>query len=353
MIHPMKRGMAALTLMLATSLLPVTPARAADGSQARIELQAQVLSLVEAGRFAEITARTEADLADGTRLPDGAWRGYETFMVFEEALRKRPVDDPIWRTLLPALRERSETRTGNVFLYVQALHTRAWNVRGGGYAGTVTTQKHESYRELMALARDALDRHRDALSTSPMWWAQRTTVANELGEGPARLSALFQEGVRRFPDFHPIYLTRVRALTPKWGGSEDAMLDLLDTIAAMPEPALKEGLYARATWIAENEGTPLFVDPRFKKDVWRASFDALLTRWPDTRNRQRYFFTACEMSDKALAQTQLEAFSEPVLDKELARNQALVDKCRDWAQGGESFLMGQRYRGEVRHVLVN
>ncbi|OWQ44697.1 hypothetical protein CDL60_22670 [Roseateles noduli] len=358
MTHPIKRGLTAL--LLAASILPVlsvlsaTPARAADGSQARLELQDQMAALVRAGRFAEIVARSEIDLAQGTRLPDGSWRGYETFIAFEQPLYRLPVEDPLWGTLLPALRERSEARAGDVFLYVQALHARAWNVRGAGYSRTVSGQQQLSFRALMELARDALDRHRATLSDSPMWWAQRTTVANELGEGPKRLQALFEEGVRRFPDFHPIYLTRVRALTPKWGGSEDAMLDLLDTIAAMPEPAMKEGLYARATWVAENEGVPLFVDPRFKKDVWLASSAALVRQWPDTRNRRRHFLTACALSEKALAQSELPALDEPVLDKDLARSGQLplLERCGRWARGSDGFLMGLQYRGKEQDLYI-
>lgn len=308
--------------------------------------------LVEAGRFAEIVARAEADIAEGTRLPDGVWRGYEIYMAFEEPLRTRPVDDPIWEHLMPALKERAQRRTGDVFLYVQAIHARAWNIRGGGVSRTVTAQRYEHFREWMGLARDALDRNRAALQDSPMWWAQRITVANELGEGPERLRALFQGGVSRFPDFHPLYWTTVRALTPKWGGSEDALMDLLDTVAAMPEPALKEGLYARILWAAETEDEPLFLDPRFKKAVWAASFGALVQRWPDTWNRQRLFFTACELADKPLAAAHVESLDRPLEEKQLQRNHSLVEDCRVWARGGDLFLMGLTYRGKKRDVLV-
>ncbi len=351
MKNELVRGVVALFLC-AAALCPAT-ARAGNGDQARVDLREQMTHLIGAGRFAEIVARAEADLGEGTRLPDGVWRGYETYMAFEESLNTRQADDPGWEPLLNTLRDRAQARPGDVFLYVQALHARAWKVRGGGVIGTVAHEKRQSFRGFMELARDALDRNRRSLATSPMWWAQRTTVANELGEGPERLQTIFQEGLRRFPHFHPLYWTRVRSLTPKWGGSEDALMDLLDAVAAMPEPAVKEGLYARVVWAAEDEDQLLFLDPRFKKELWRASFDSLVREWPDARNRQRYFFNACEMSDKPLAATQIAALDEPVREKRLMRNQPLMDRCRDWALNDADFVMGLRYRGEKRQVFVH
>lgn len=331
----------------------VNAANVATSGDERLALRDHMARLVAAGRYAEIVARAEADIAEGKRLSDGTWRGYETYMAFEEGLWQRPVDDPLWPALLNDLRERSQRRPGDVFLYVQALHAYAWKVRGGGVIGGVSALQRQSFGQLMAAAREALDTNRPALIASPMWFAQRTTVANELGEGQQSLRALFQEGIRRFPDFHPIVLTRVRALTPKWGGSEDALMDLLDTVAAMPEPALKEGLYARVVWVAEDEDEMLFLDPRFKPALWRASFDAMLARWPDARIRQRYFFQACEMSERAIAQSQLAAMAQPIVDKRLARNIGTIGHCREWAGSGEPFLLRVRHRGEVKEILVN
>ena len=356
MTHPFARGLTAVLLAvsaLAATTAAVSAAPAVNNDPARNTLKIELDQLTLAGRYGDIVARADADLAKATRLPDGSWRGYETYIQFERALMEtRAGDDAFWNKLLTTLRQRAEKRPADVFLYVQALHARAWLVRGGGYASHVPASQRHSFRQLMDLARTALDKRSATLAISPIWWAQRTTVANELGEGSDKLSALFEEGVRRFPDFHPLYLTRMRALTPKWGGSEDAMLDLLDRIAAIDGPAREEGLYARAFWVAENEGELVNLDPRFKKDAWRAAVDVIAARWADVGNRQRFFMNGCELSDRALAKDHVDAMDAPIVDELMQLNGGLIDSCRKWAASGEVFLMGVRYRGKDQHLLV-
>lgn len=323
-----------------------------DSDRERLDLQDEMARLVAAGRFAEIIGRADGDFADGTRLSDGSWRGYEIYMAFEKALERMPADDPRWEPLLGTLRARAESRPGDVFLYVQALHAHGWQIRGDSYSSTVSNSRYRNFRQLMEAGRDALDHHRAALVDSPMWYSQRITLYTETGGSDQAADAVFREGRKRFPDYLPLYSTRVRYLTPKWRGSEDQIMDLLDEVAAQPALDRKEGLYARVAWLAENEGYPVFLDERFKKAVARASLDALVQARPDLRNRQRYFVSACLMSDEAAAKSQLAAIQLPIAEPELRGTRVLLEKCRTWAETGEAWVMGNQYRGEHKVTVI-
>ncbi|WP_431259831.1 hypothetical protein ACQ86G_06510 [Roseateles chitinivorans] len=302
--------------------------------------------------MSEIVAEAKADLRAGARLPDGSWRGHETYLAVEEALRPRAVDDPLWDRLLSDLRRRTAKPSDDVFLHVQVLHAQADRLRAGKQDGPLAQDLRERVDRTLKTARELLDRHRQALASSPQWWVQRITVASELGETREAQRALFDEGLRRFPDFEPIVRARVRALSPARGGSEDGMMDLLDGIALMPASALKEGLYARAVLAAEDEGVLVFLDPRFQRPIWLSSTEWLLHRWPDTRLRQRYFFLACRRAEFWFANAQLDAMSLPVTDPVLVRNEATLDKCRRFATTGQPFPLQMPYRGENQTVFI-
>jgi hypothetical protein len=350
----LQRRVAAAALLLIAALVPLASNAQVPASHAeRLLLRERMGTLLDAGRLDKIAADSEVDLDARTRLPDGTWRGHEAYLAVEERLRGRPLDDPLWDRLFAELKRRGAKGAGDVFLHVQILQARAASLLAGERGEAPTPEAGQGTRAALTAARDLLDQRRQVLAASPMWWTQRIAVASELGEPREEQKALFDEGMRRFPDFEPLVRARVRALSPTRGGTEDDVMDLLDSIASMPLAALKEGLYARAVFAAEDQGQLVFLDPRFQRPMWISSTEWALHRWPDTPLRQRYFFMACRKAEQAISRSQLDAMSAPVTDPVLVENAQTLDRCRRFASADAPFPLRLQYRGKTMSVFIH
>lgn len=121
----------------------------------------------------------------------------------------------------------------------------AWKARGGGYAGDVPDEAFKIFDERLARAAKVLEEGDKAGRKSPLWYDEAIAVAGSLGAPPAVLDALVEDGSERFPDFLPMYKTRVNYLLPQWGGNYDR-IDAFIRRAVMKTQSIEgTAMYAR------------------------------------------------------------------------------------------------------------
>ncbi|MGH8184921.1 MAG: hypothetical protein ACREUC_00045, partial [Steroidobacteraceae bacterium] len=116
-----------------------------------------------------------------------------------------------------------------------------------------------------------------------------------------QVGALFMEGIKRFPGYHPLYFSYARRFSPRWGGNYvDADAFIESQVAAKTNPE-GESLYARLYWLLDQYGggdADFFEDSLVNWSRMRSGFELLIERFPKgARNQASLASFACRVGD--------------------------------------------------------
>ena len=98
--------------------------------------------------------------------------------------------------------------------------------------------------EKLKLAREALAAGQVQGQESPIWWWATLAVAGSSGVKGDAFDVLFNEAVRRFPLYQPLYYTRMNYHLPQWGGSFDAVDRFVSEAVKRTSDAEGSAMYA-------------------------------------------------------------------------------------------------------------
>nr|WP_315489310.1 hypothetical protein [uncultured Rhodoferax sp.] len=234
-------------------------------------------------------------------------------------------------------------------IHSAALQARAWNVRGGGYANTVSPAQHQEFKRLMESARDLLDSKKAVLSANPEWYAKRLLVGLYANESRPNLKRIFEEGVARHPTYEKLFFARMAALDPIWGGTYEAMIDFVKTSEKFRTKADGNPMHVRLFWIAIDQYPFLVDSEEFDWNLIKESMKDVLQKFPADWNAQEFLYMACARVDKPMAVSLLPYIKEePSLELHGSRLSAFVS-CKKWAKDGEPFIL--RIEGKERALL--
>jgi hypothetical protein len=156
------------------------------------------------------------------------------------------------------------------------------------------------FQQKLAQAGRILAETRSAGRESPIWYWTALVVAGSTGEPEARMDAIFEEAVKRFPDFLPIYYTRMNYLLPQWGGDFDQVDRFVkrsvERTRAQEGAAFYVWLYLDV--IRKSPGDDPFTDMRVEWPTLRKAFEDLVGRYPDPWNKNLFATYACRARDR-------------------------------------------------------
>jgi hypothetical protein len=203
----------------------------------------------------------------------------------------------------------------------------AWGKRGSGYSYTVTPEGRRQYQEHMAIAMSMLKALGPQARKDPFWYAERLTLAVDLGWEPQRFNALFDEAVHAFPDFYAYNSAKARFYSEKWYGSRAELTAFIDE--AESSPLNKQGpwiIFARlhyANW-------PVDVKDRPSPSHMMEGFKNLLARYPDPYNSNRFAEYACTAGNPMVLREQLALIGDKI-SMTVWRNEPFLNDCRKYA----------------------
>jgi hypothetical protein len=274
-----------------TSLAPESLLTSAKDEVTRrdaLKLYARELLLL--GDTEAFEKETAALRASRERTPAGAWRIYYFYHCLDDFTSTQP-DDPQWAQLESTTADwlaRAPDSPAAALMAANALLQHGWAYRGSGFANTVSPRAGRSYGESVERARMILDTHRAVSDADPEWYALRIDVAKQQGAKPEQIDALIAEALKRYPTYYPIEYAAVEALSPKWGGSEEAIKGFVQQ--AVERSREQEGTQAYARiyiYIARNARSP--VDELnlsgAKREPFKQSMDEVLRAYPDLFNQ--------------------------------------------------------------------
>lgn len=260
-----------------------------------------VSSAYSADNFDEMDTLFDRWCTGKDRWTDGTWKleTYSSQMVTQFEAWQRWTDD-----LAKLKRWQAQKPDSFAAKYLEALYWRsyAWKARGQGSAGKVSKEGWELFRERLAKA-DAVLHEIQPKVTCAAWYPLRISVALDMGKNDVARAA-FDEGVKRFPEYHKIYLQMKRGYEPRWGGTLEDFEAFAHESVKLTKHFEGRGMYARIYADSDNAyGVPFDPDnvpfPTWK--MLKAGHDDLMKKYPTSHtNVNVYAAVACRSKDSAL-----------------------------------------------------
>lgn len=203
----------------------------------------------------------------------------------------------------------------------------AWQARGDGYAQTVGDQGWKLFGERL---NKALELQRKEIVPHPMWFVHGLILGRGLGADSSAQTAFFEEAIRQFPTFLPIYQQMQVYLLPRWHGAPGEWQQFAIWAARKAGPELYVDLYLNAEAfegreVVEND--PL-IDWKFLREGFESKLKLGRLSWVVAN---QYAARACARNDKAAA---LAAFGNPATRFHPLLWNGLADfkHWREWAK---------------------
>jgi hypothetical protein len=235
-----------------------------------------------------------------------------------------------WASAAPASRLRNSAEA-------TAWWALAWKARGGGYASEVTPEGDKLFRNRLERSVRILESANPESKESPLWYAIALAVAGSLGEPPAVLDRIFDEGAAKFAYYYPLYHTRLNYLQPSWGG-DYAQVDAFIRASVMRTQArwgtrIYAMLYGSLAEDYRGEAG-FFRETRVSWRLMQHAFEDGITKPDDWPWLNAYAGFACMARDRATTR-QLLAELGAHADLSVWIPSLSTDACRDLVEEGK------------------
>src|SRR5437868_8272802 len=168
-----------------------------------------------------LDALVEKLAASGERADDGRFQFYLLTSGIAEQLELVDADNSGFASKLEEYRKQVPSSAFAPLLEAMQMHASAWLARGRGLSSTVTPEGWALYRERNAAAWDLMLAAKQASGRLPTWYEQAISIGMDAGIAEDVLTAIFNEGIERFPGYYSLYFTYARQFAPRWGGDYD------------------------------------------------------------------------------------------------------------------------------------
>jgi hypothetical protein len=218
------------------------------------------------------------------------------WLLLDVATAEKKATDPSGTTTLAAWKAAVPDSQFVPLIEAAMLYAEAWDVRGNGYASTVSPESWKIFRSKLEQAQAMLLDAPPEVKAYAAWHSLRLRVALDLDSNPANWLKIYANAV----DSWPLYIGNservVYKLTPKWGGSWQLLDSFANEAAKRVASTEKTSYYARLYSYVGDE----VVDGGVQLD-WpklKQSFEDWSELVPDAATRVRYAAFACYARDK-------------------------------------------------------
>jgi hypothetical protein len=278
-------------------VLPVPPD---DGRVGIDRVRMNALMLYNDHRFVDLDNLIARYSKLQDRFDDGRFKlsGIAAFYNFEFEVRRKEYlpNIELWRVMNPK-------SPGAALAEAVYWRLRAWEARGNGFANSVSPEGQRLFRERLETAQKLLNASESYAASIPLWYIESLEVDLGLGASLKQQLILYDRGIKAFPDYDQLHFQMIRALLPKWGGSDEAVTAFIEAVVKRSPAPLKAQMYTRLWWYVDNV-TPLdesiFNNVKASWPRMKAGFESLGKSYPDSLwNRTNFAAFACRAGDMA------------------------------------------------------
>jgi hypothetical protein len=254
--------------------------------------------------WAALDALVDKLAASGERAEDGRFWLYKVSRVAEQWFNDLPgdSDEALQEKFRSWQKERPDSAYASVLAAMQ-MHATAWRARGRGFASSVTPEGWALFRERNAKAWKMIQVAKPKSARIAAWYEEAISIGMDADIPSLQITALFNEGINRFPGYHPLYFNYARQFSPRWGGDyADADVFIKSQVLAKINPE-GEVLYARLYWLMDQYGggdPDFFTASRVEWPRMRSGFELLMKQFPASAwNQATFVVFACRAGDAA------------------------------------------------------
>jgi hypothetical protein len=154
----------------------------------------------------------------------------------------------------------------------------AWTARGHGGANSISPQAWALFAMRTEMAAMGLRELADRANGNPLWYQLSLDVGLDQSKSVGELRAIFDRGVRKQPEYWPLYRRMLRILMPRWLGSHADVQRFIRDISVTADGQRDFEKYAKLYWtysVLEEDNVALFDDSLATWSVMKEGFDEL------------------------------------------------------------------------------
>lgn len=179
----------------------------------------------------------------------------------------------------------------------------AWHIRGYEYNSDVDPVAIKVFHQRMSRAEQVLKESRGYAAHNPLWYETYLEISVDDKRDDEFITQLFEEGIRKYPYFQPLYAGMAKRWSPWSGENADwkKVDELVNQAATLTKP--RDGdidyalLYAQINDRQKIE-FDLFQDSLASWPRMRDSFEEWVKRYPSDDNFNQFAAYACRAGDK-------------------------------------------------------
>lgn len=268
--------------------------------------------LYRESNFSQLEETLTCLMRSPQRFQSGKTGASAVYWLFRREMPAPGVDP----SALSHLSKWKEQQPQSVFVRFAELRLRyamAWNDRGSDFARNVPAEGWRLFNEKLAQTEQAILAAPAQLKNSPILQNLHLAVVQDMSESKTSPRAVFEEGVRRWPDYYDFYEVALTRLVPKWGGSWDAVDAFIahwnKHLAKTEGNSMYARLYMSVISTGANPGETRISWPQLK-----SSLEELVSRYPDATHKNLAASYACGYQDVAYLKSALQRIRKEQLN---------------------------------------
>jgi hypothetical protein len=253
-------------------------------------------------QFAKLDALAEQVATSGALAEDGRPQLYKLRKAISSYFETVPDSfDWLWPGKFGEWRRQLPDSTLVGIAEAMQVHALAWRARGHGFASSVTPEGWALFAERNERAWQLIMAAKPSSSRLALWYEEAIDIGLDADRKPAEVMALFNEGIKRFPDYFPLYFSFARQFSPRWGGNYQVADAFIRAQVTAKTNHLGDVLYARLYWLIDQYNgadADFFTRSRVDWTRMRAGFDMLMSQFPKGAwNQANLVSFACRAGD--------------------------------------------------------
>jgi hypothetical protein len=217
-----------------------------------------------------------------------------------------------------------------IFAEARFMYSNGWNVRGSGYAGSVSTESWELFAARLKDAESILLNAPAALKDTPLWHNLLFAISLDTDQVKSAPRTTFEQAVKLWPEYYDFYEVMLTRLVPKWGGSWEQVESFIEYWTKQRFSQEGDSLYARLYISVLNQG----VTPNqtiLNWDKMKRSFKDFIARYPDQTFKNLYASYACFAKDRAAFNDAMQALPKGLIAPDQWISGHSYEACLRWS----------------------
>lgn len=300
------------------------------------EASGRARELYDSGNLDGLEALAKEWRGQRARTALGVWKEWLLYNAIVLESDAENATDADYEARLRSFESWTSTRPASVVArtaLARQWYQYAWHARGHGWSSSVDDAAAGLFHDRLEKAGAVFEQAEAMPDKTPVVYHSMLALARAQGWPEPKMDGLFRKALAFEPDYLPYYFTRAVGFEPRWGGSEQALRNFVET-SADARGAGGDELYARLVWELNDHFEQDGVNPFKRGYSWPrvlAGYRALIARDPGPAWRLECAKLAALAGDRAVAQEMFA--SEGVRWEPWAwRDRGQFIKARRWAR---------------------